>query len=364
MIRNVILTVFSFFISALINGYELINDMYPIVKFGDHEDSILFVGDSQVFFGDSLDYGFIQLMRQSKSASEKKMKFHAFGKRNSSIVETFTSFDTRILSKWPSTLVFMSGIDEIMNIVIADQDSFDTNEMASIINSFRISLESIIHRLNEESKHLELNLTLILCSPTLIGDNYDDGVTNRILEEFSSVVSNIASEYNYKFIDLRNQILKYLEMYNPLNLPHSILTYDGYHMNKAGHSLVACIILRSLGLNYSDIKENIASDPQHISQVSHIRKSDTILNEREDFEIEEMTQKMHIFESSSSNIDDETSTTMVDADVNIMTENSYVFSDNSYVFSDNLADDNEDSYIQPQTIILDTNNDFSDNDEL
>ena len=46
------------------------------------------------------------------------------------------------------------------------------DEVIAAIDSFRFELESIVLNVMRESSHYNLNVTIALCTPTLIGTDY------------------------------------------------------------------------------------------------------------------------------------------------------------------------------------------------
>ena len=97
---------------------------------------------------------------------------------------------------------------------------------------------------------------VVLCTPTVIGENYGDFTLanqyveqyrdtktmesmNNDLDAFSDVVRNLSTEYNTGLIDLRKIFMSYISKNNPSNKPSGILTYDGVHLNDQGNKLIA-----------------------------------------------------------------------------------------------------------------------------
>lgn len=96
-----------------------------------------------------------------------------------------------------------------------------------------------------------------------------------MLEEFSAVVSKVAIESNVTFINLRLQILKYLEAFNDNNLHHSILTYDGFNLNRAGNILLAAIFLQEMGFDNCNLLNNPILD-LHIQRKKYQTKKNEL----------------------------------------------------------------------------------------
>jgi lysophospholipase L1-like esterase len=131
--------------------------------------------------------------------------------------------------------------------------------VSASLSTYRTDLETIIFKVKKEATEYNLNVTIALCTPTLIGDRYD-GTNDRddLLEEASAVAQRVAMETESVSIDLRLHFLNYLETFNHENLNHSTLTYDGIHMNEAGHMLTAAIFLQEMGFN----NRHLLDDPK------------------------------------------------------------------------------------------------------
>ena len=105
-------------------------------------------------------------------------------------------------------------------------------------------INSILNLVNQTNPR-----EVILFSPVIIGERYDGkNPYDEVLEEMSGICATQAKQYNFKFYDLYSNFLKYLEKHNLENLDHSILTYDGIHLNPLGHRFLATEILISLGI--------------------------------------------------------------------------------------------------------------------
>jgi lysophospholipase L1-like esterase len=118
----------------------------------------------------------------------------------------------------------------------------------------RINLEKII------SLAEKMQIPLLLGSPTLHGEMIDgSNVDDEYFEEFSAVCEKLCKGKKFaKFVDLRMEILKYLEDQNTENVAVGKLTFDGRHLNPVGHDLIASILIREI-LHYRS-HENIKYD--------------------------------------------------------------------------------------------------------
>ena len=136
------------------------------------------------------------------------------------------------------------------------------------------------------------------------GDKYDGSNDKDILlEEFSAVVAEVATEFKCIVIDLRHHILQYLEKFNEENLSHSILTYDGIHLNEAGHLLLAAIFLQSIGFDNRNLLDNPILDREILKNQFKGRRKISNTNSRE--EIRQREDSNSRFEREESNYRDD-----------------------------------------------------------
>src|SRR5262249_36510952 len=94
--------------------------------------------------------------------------------------------------------------------------------------------EAILKKLKEK------NISVILCTPAVIGEktdfsNQQDGDMNR----YSNIIRSIARKNNLPLVDLRQKFLDYNKQYNTENKEQGILTLDRVHLNAKGNQLVA-----------------------------------------------------------------------------------------------------------------------------
>jgi hypothetical protein len=184
-----------------------------------------------------------------------------------------------------SKVFILTGVDDLLNrdhISPTDRGGYQT-----ITHRFHEHLDRVMTRVTDEARYLELNLTTILCTPTLARESFD-GASNDmddLLEEFSAVVYRVAEEYHSPVVELRFQILKYLEAFNDEHLPWSVLTHDGTHMNRVAHQLVAAVLLDAMGFDSHRLLSSAELNDRKVIK-DHQKKDENALNDRDEIEIE------------------------------------------------------------------------------
>jgi len=236
---------FRFLIFSLILGCNNINE---------NELKIVFLGDSiteagvydkevGVEYNGELVYpnhtGFITFLSQN---GPKNTKLIGKGISGNKVSDLLTRYRKDVIDLNPDIVFIYIGINDVWH-----KYDFGTG---SDIDLYEDGLRQIISDIQKiESK-------VVLCTPTVIGENYGDFTLanqyveyyrdtktmdnmNKDLDLFSDVVRKLSSEYNTGLIDLRKIFLSYISENNPDNKPSGILTYDGVHLNDQGNKLIA-----------------------------------------------------------------------------------------------------------------------------
>lgn len=96
---------------------------------------------------------------------------------------------------------------------------------------------------------------VVLLSPTLIYERLDSSENLR-LSRYIAAMRSIAQERGCRFVDLNRPFREVIGSYQKeAGRTGLLLTTDGVHMNGAGNRLLACSILRALGVPQADIDE-------------------------------------------------------------------------------------------------------------
>ena len=85
----------------------------------------------------------------------------------------------------------------------------------------------------------KINATVVLCTPTIIGEEVENNKLNDQLDEYSDIVRALAKQGKLTLCELHNAFLDELKKVNTENKHKGNLTYDGVHMNKDGNALLA-----------------------------------------------------------------------------------------------------------------------------
>ena len=215
-------------ISLLIISCENMNDNQPT--------KIVFLGDSITQQAEDFEYGFISLIRQN--LIQDKFELVGKGIGGNKVSDLLTRYKSDVIDLDPDIVFIYIGINDVWH-----KYDFGTG---SDIDLYEKGLRTIISDIKS------LGSKIVLCTPTVIGENTGDFVLgnqfkdvetmekmNGDLDTFSEVVRKLSNEYETELLDLRKIFMDYLAENNINNDAAGILTTDGVHLNEQGNKLIA-----------------------------------------------------------------------------------------------------------------------------
>lgn len=215
-------------ISLLIISCENMNDNQPT--------KIVFLGDSITQQAEDFEDGFISLIRQN--LVQDKFELVGKGIGGNKVSDLLTRYKSDVIDLNPDIVFIYIGINDVWH-----KYDFGTG---SDIDLYEKGLRTIISDIKS------LGSKIVLCTPTVIGENTGDFVLgnqfkdvetmekmNGDLDTFSEVVRKLSNEYETELLDLRKIFMDYLAENNINNDAAGILTTDGVHLNEGGNKLIA-----------------------------------------------------------------------------------------------------------------------------
>jgi lysophospholipase L1-like esterase len=215
-------------ISLLIISCENMNDNQPV--------KIVFLGDSITQQAEDFEDGFISLIRQN--LVQNKFELVGKGISGNKVSDLLTRYKSDVIDLNPDIVFIYIGINDVWH-----KYDFGTG---SDIDLYEKGLRTIISDIKS------LGSKIVLCTPTVIGENTGDFVLgnqfkdvetmekmNGDLDTFSEVVRKLSNEYKTELLDLRKIFMDYLAENNINNDAAGILTTDVVHLNKQGNKLIA-----------------------------------------------------------------------------------------------------------------------------
>ena len=215
-------------ISLLIISCENMNDNQPA--------KIVFLGDSITQQAEDFEDGFISIIRQN--LVQDKFELVGKGISGNKVSDLLTRYKSDVIDLNPDIVFIYIGINDVWH-----KYDFGTG---SDIDLYEKGLRTIISDIKS------LGSKIVLCTPTVIGENTGDFVLgnqfkdvetmekmNGDLDTFSEVVRKLSNEYGTELLDLRKIFMDYLAENNINNDAAGILTTDGVHLNERGNKLIA-----------------------------------------------------------------------------------------------------------------------------
>ena len=215
-------------ISSLIISCENMNDNQPA--------KIVFLGDSITQQAEDFEDGFISIIRQN--LVQDKFELVGKGIGGNKVSDLLTRYKSDVIDLNPDIVFIYIGINDVWH-----KYDFGTG---SDIDLYEKGLRTIISDIKS------LGSKIVLCTPTVIGENTGDFVLgnqfkdvetmekmNGDLDTFSEVVRKLSNEYETELLDLRKIFMDYLAENNINNDAAGILTTDGVHLNEQGNKLIA-----------------------------------------------------------------------------------------------------------------------------
>tara|TARA_A100001015_G_scaffold95638_1_gene106295 strand:- start:1369 stop:2064 length:696 start_codon:yes stop_codon:yes gene_type:complete len=197
---------------------------------------IVFLGDSITQQAEDFENGFISLLRQNLSQEEVKLVGKGIG--GDKVSNLLTRYKADVIDLNPDIVFIYIGINDVWH-----KYDFGTG---SDIDLYERGLRTIISDIKL------LGSKIVLCTPTVIGENTGDFVLgnqfkdvetmekmNGDLDTFSEVIRKLSNEYETELLDLRKIFMDYLAENNINNDAAGILTTDGVHLNEQGNKLIA-----------------------------------------------------------------------------------------------------------------------------
>lgn len=187
-----------------------------------------------IFFGDSITQmgvqpgGYIQQLGELAKKHKREADFDLIGKGigGNKVYDLYLRLEDDVLNLSPDVVFIYIGINDIWH----KQGSGTGTD----IDKYELFYQTLIRKMKAK------NIQVVLCTPTVIGERYDNtNEQDKELNQYSDVIRRLATDNGLQLVDLRNSFLTYLKKHNTANLEKDILTTDRVHLNATGNGLVA-----------------------------------------------------------------------------------------------------------------------------
>lgn len=186
-----------------------------------------------ICFGDSITAqgarwgGYVPLANSllRKACPSGGLKLVAAGASGSRVPDLERRLDAEVLARKPHACVVYIGINDVWH----KERGGGTPKAA-----YEAGLRVIVDRMQTAG------IQVFLCTPSVIGEKPAGANSlDAMLDDYAEVTRAVAAHTGATLIDLRRAFQSHLEAHNPHQAAEGILTYDGVHLNAAGHRLVA-----------------------------------------------------------------------------------------------------------------------------
>lgn len=187
-----------------------------------------------VFFGDSITQagvgptGYITVLQQMlvKNGKDKNFELIGAGIGGNKVYDLYFRLEDDVLSKKPNLVFIYVGINDVWHK--------RTHGTGTDADKFEKFYNKLIDKIQSAGAKV------VICTPTVVGEKKDfvnelDGDLNK----YAEIIRAIAKKKNVELIDLRKNILDYINTHNPEDKSKDILTSDGVHMNNEGNKFLA-----------------------------------------------------------------------------------------------------------------------------
>jgi len=195
---------------------------------------VVFFGDSITEFGVRAD-GYIAQMQDSLRAQkmDRQLELIGAGVSGNKIYDLYLRHESDVLERKPNIVVIYVGVNDVWH-----KQSLGTGTDADKFKKFN---QALIGKLQEKK------IQIILCTPACVGEK--KGGVNSLdgeLDSYSQMIRDLAKENRCKLSDFRKAFVDYQTANNADDLDSDVLTTDGVHLNTAGNTLVATMLLEQL----------------------------------------------------------------------------------------------------------------------
>jgi lysophospholipase L1-like esterase len=209
----------------------------------DKGDTLVMIGDSITDCGrtrpageglfDPYGNGYVNMVKAFLDAvyPDRPVRLINTGCGGNTVRDLDSRWQEDVLDRKPDWLSILIGINDVWR-------QFDSPKMTEIhvgLDEYRATLDKLIRTTLPSIKGL------ILITPYFIEPNRDDAMRRR-MEEYASVVRELADEHGAILVDAQAGFDEMLKSMHPM-----AIAWDRIHPNTSGHALIAACFLRAIG---------------------------------------------------------------------------------------------------------------------
>jgi lysophospholipase L1-like esterase len=189
-----------------------------------------------ILFGDSITQagvkpgGYITLMQQAAGSAFEMIGAGVGGNK---VYDLYLRLEDDVLNKKPDVVVIYVGVNDVWHKATS-QTGTDPQKFVGFYSALIKKMQAA-------------GIKVLVCTPAVIGEKTDySNSQDGDLNGYSTMIRDLAKQYNCGLIDLRKAFLEYDLANNPENKESGILTTDRVHLTPAGNKLVADRMMEAL----------------------------------------------------------------------------------------------------------------------
>ena len=205
----------------------------PLVQSG---ETIVFLGDSITYYGNSRPLGYIHLVMKGLEAVGVKATAIPAGAGGHKSNQMLARLNRDVLSRKPQWMALSCGVNDVYHAHLKGRQGVP-------LADYRRNMTEILDRC------AAAGVKVILLTPTMITED-PANIQNVELEAYCAWLRETASERNLPIADLNAEMRRRVsELRKRDHNDRNKLTWDGIHMNADGDEMMACGVLSAMGVD-------------------------------------------------------------------------------------------------------------------
>ncbi|MGE4301669.1 MAG: SGNH/GDSL hydrolase family protein [Victivallaceae bacterium] len=199
-------------------------------------EKIAFLGDSITYYGAASPSGYCNLVLSGLAANGVKAEPVFAGISGNKSNQMLERLEADVLSKSPQWLLLSCGVNDVWH-----------GEKGVPLPDYEKNITAIV------DKARAAGVRVVILTSTMIGEDSEND-NNRKLEEYNAFLRKLAEQKQCLIADLSEEMkTKVAAEVAAGRTAGTLLTVDGVHMNPLGNIMMAKVILKTLGLDASQL---------------------------------------------------------------------------------------------------------------
>ena len=218
-----------------------------------HEQKVLFLGDSITYFGFILPCGYLHLIDNAMKHQTGEIKIISAGISGQTSKDMLGRFGS-VLAQKPDWMLLSCGVNDVWH-----------GAQGVPLDQYKTNIASMV----DQARAAGIKVTILASTP--IGyDNFQDA-NNTKLKDYNAFLRELAVKDNLIFVDLNKAMADgctAIKQHDP-HQQGQVVTMDGVHPNALGYEIMAAAILKAWGFTDAQMDAVDASWQQMPEMVSY-----------------------------------------------------------------------------------------------